>query len=298
MAHRHFAGSRFVSIMARRYAAQMRRKLAPSPLAAPRVAKLPIAAARAPRTLPTAASILCALAASLVASCGKTEPTAVRGEASGATPSSSVGATPSSALAVATTSAPTSPPTTHASASSSASAAKSVVATSASAVGCKGTLHVEPHIEPIPENFYMGGGAPATIGWNSPGDRPGSIGTIGIGASSAPPPPTVSVTEGACTASGAIGHDDVCGELHRGLWRIRACYQKALAIDPTEKGSVGVALQLDDSGEVVSSSASSATVKNASLTQCIVGAMRNHQFKPPASAGPTTATYAVILSTG
>ncbi len=98
---------------------------------------------------------------------------------------------------------------------------------------------------------------------------------------------------------GAVGGQagnvkDVDSVIARNRWRFKACYNKALATDPTAGGTVKVAVKIGEGGEVVSASSVSSDAPTG-LTQCIVSSFQAMKFSPP-EGGTAGFTAPVVLS--
>jgi hypothetical protein len=69
--------------------------------------------------------------------------------------------------------------------------------------------------------------------------------------------------------------------------RARACYNAALASDPTISGKLSLSIQVGASGEVTGVSPSG---MSGQIVSCIVAAARRLQFAPPGGSGSTIGT--------
>ncbi len=104
--------------------------------------------------------------------------------------------------------------------------------------------------------------------------------------------PTGDATSGPATGGGNV--KDVDSVIARNRWRFKACYNKALASDPTAGGTVKVLVKVGEGGEVVSASSASSTA-TPDLTNCIVNSFRAMKFSAP-DGGSATFTAPVVLS--
>lgn len=95
-------------------------------------------------------------------------------------------------------------------------------------------------------------------------------------------------------AAGATNVKDADSVIARNRWRFKACYNKALASDPTAGGTVKVTVKVGEGGEVVSASPASSDAPSG-LTQCIVSSFNSMKFSAP-EGGSATFTVPVVLS--
>lgn len=95
-------------------------------------------------------------------------------------------------------------------------------------------------------------------------------------------------------AAGASNVKDADSVIARNRWRFKACYNKALATDPSAGGTVKVTVKVGEGGEVVNAGVASSDAPSA-LTQCIVSSFRSMKFSPP-DGGSATFTVPVVLS--
>jgi serine/threonine protein kinase len=105
--------------------------------------------------------------------------------------------------------------------------------------------------------------------------------------------PTGETSTGAAGGASTVKDADVV--IARNRWRFKACYTKALAIDPNDGGKVVVRAVVAPDGTVTSATASSTTA-SASLTQCIVSSFMAMKFSEPDGGGNATITTPVVLS--
>lgn len=136
----------------------------------------------------------------------------------------------------------------------------------------------------------QGGGGLAGVG-NTKGGGGGGGGS-GTDESTKVKAPTGDANTGA--AAGASNVKDADGVIARNRWRFKACYNKALAADPTAGGTVKVTVKVGEGGEVVSASKASSDAPG-DLTQCIVSSFNSMKFSPP-DGGSATFTVPVVLS--
>lgn len=122
------------------------------------------------------------------------------------------------------------------------------------------------------------------------------------GGSSGSPPPApppddatkVKVPVGEVSQSAAKGGrpgDDAV--IARNRWRFKACYNKALATDPTAGGSASFTVKIAADGSVTST-ASTSGLSPTSLDACARGAFGAMKFEQP---GPATIVVPLFFST-
>jgi hypothetical protein len=126
------------------------------------------------------------------------------------------------------------------------------------------------------------------------GDTKGSgTGTGGTGeAKDQPKVPTGEASTG--SAAGASNVKDADSVIARNRWRFKACYNKALASDPSAGGTVRVTVRVGEGGEVISASQASSDAP-AGLASCIVSSFQSMKFSAP-DGGSATFTVPVVLS--
>jgi outer membrane biosynthesis protein TonB len=108
---------------------------------------------------------------------------------------------------------------------------------------------------------------------------------------------TVKAPTGEASTGSAAGASNVKGVdsvIASNRWRFKACYNKALASDPTAGGTVKVSVKIGEGGEVVSASPASSDAPGG-LTQCIVSSFMSMKFSPP-DGGTAQFTVPVVLS--
>ncbi len=91
-------------------------------------------------------------------------------------------------------------------------------------------------------------------------------------------PPTANVTIG---AFGGGGLSDGPAVVARNRWRFKACYMKALALDPSLAGAIKVNAKVGENGEVTASSVASNDTGSSPFASCVAGAFRSMKFTPP-----------------
>jgi hypothetical protein len=87
------------------------------------------------------------------------------------------------------------------------------------------------------------------------------------------------VATGAVVGAAAAGIADADVTIARNRWRFKACYHKALALDPTVKGSLSVYFKVDKTGEVISASLTGSSVP-AALGKCVRDGFLPIKFGP------------------
>lgn len=120
----------------------------------------------------------------------------------------------------------------------------------------------------------------------------GGGGGSGSDTSTAVKVPTGEANTG--NAAGASNVKDADSVIARNRWRFKACYNKALASDPSAGGTVKVTVKVGEGGEVISASQASSDAPSG-LTQCIVSSFNAMKFSPP-DGGSATFTVPVVLS--
>ena len=136
-----------------------------------------------------------------------------------------------------------------------------------------------------------GGGGLTGIG-NAKGGTPGGGGGGGTDQSTVVKVPSGEASTG--VAAGASNVKDADSVIARNRWRFKACYNKALASDPSAGGTVKVTVRVGQGGEVSSASVASSDAPGG-LTQCIVSAFSGMHFAEP-DGGTATFTVPVVLS--
>ena len=135
-----------------------------------------------------------------------------------------------------------------------------------------------------------GGGGLTGIG-NAKGGAPGGGGGSGDQSTAVKVPSGEAATG---VAAGASNVKDADSVIARNRWRFKACYNKALASDPTAGGTVKVSVRVGQGGEVSSASVASSDAPSG-LTQCIVSAFSGMHFAEP-DGGSASFTVPVVLS--
>ena len=110
-----------------------------------------------------------------------------------------------------------------------------------------------------------------------------------------PPEPQAPLAPTPGTEKGTGTVKDAGAVVSRNRWRFKACYDKALAIDPSDGGKVSVVAVVDSDGNVTSTKASSTTA-SPGLTSCIVSAFSSMKFSPPEGGSTATIDVPVVLS--
>lgn len=92
-------------------------------------------------------------------------------------------------------------------------------------------------------------------------------------------------------AVGAVAVDgpvtEATGTVARGRFRFKACYSKALAVDPSVEGALKLTLNVSADGAVASCTVVSSSVPSG-LSQCACAGARLLQFKESSGASKVT----------
>jgi tetratricopeptide (TPR) repeat protein len=137
------------------------------------------------------------------------------------------------------------------------------------------------------------GGGPVT-----PGSGGHGLGGIGSGASSGDASVYVRVPVAEATVGAASGGSNVVGvdaSIARIRWKFKACLTKALAVDPTARGTVRVQVRVARDGTATASIATSDA--SPSLGQCVARAFDSAVFSPP-DGGSATFFVPIVLRAG
>lgn len=146
------------------------------------------------------------------------------------------------------------------------------------AASCSASVHVFPHVEPGLGHF------PNMAGGISP-VNPEPIGTK---------QPIPKVVESKVTVTGSESADAVRKVVRFSIGRLRACYRKGLASDPSLHGVVSTTFEILATGEVGGASTSS-SMGNPGVEACIRNVFHSLVF--PGSDGSTTVVYPFVFTT-
>lgn len=138
----------------------------------------------------------------------------------------------------------------------------------------------------------------------SSGPMPGAEGTIGLGnlgiiggGAADPGARAPRVTTGATEVRGSLSRDVIQRVIRRHINEVRACYDRALARDPSLSGRVLVRFTIDASGAVSSAEVQDSDLGDASVEACIQAAARRWRFPEPAGGGIVIVTYPFVFTT-
>ncbi len=132
--------------------------------------------------------------------------------------------------------------------------------------------------------LQTGSGAGRGAGGGAGGTGAGAGGAGGTGAT--PGETKVGVTTGAAAAKGGLSADQVRRVVVAHMGALRACYETEALKNPSLKGGITVAWQIDPSGGVSSASVIGSNVGNGRLEGCVTRQVKSWKF--PASDSPTT----------
>lgn len=105
-----------------------------------------------------------------------------------------------------------------------------------------------------------------------------------------------SVTHGAATVEGNLDKDIIRRIIRAHVNEVRSCYDGGLARNSSLSGSVTIEFTIAATGDVTSSkSASSTTLADAEVAECIAGAFTRWRFPKP-SGGEVRVSYSLELS--
>ncbi len=139
--------------------------------------------------------------------------------------------------------------------------------------------------EPTPPDAAAGDG---TIGLGAPG-------TLGKGAGAARPTRVPSVVPGTAQVRGALDKELIRRIVRRHINEVTFCYQKELVRKPDLYGRVMIQFTIGGSGNVIASVVQQSTMNNASVDQCIAGAVRRWEFPKPQGGGVVIVSYPFVL---
>ncbi|MBX3185769.1 MAG: AgmX/PglI C-terminal domain-containing protein [Labilithrix sp.] len=130
----------------------------------------------------------------------------------------------------------------------------------------------------------FGGGAGGPGGRGRGGGGPGGAG--GGGGAGGPGEAKVNVGAGQAAARGGLTQEQVRRVVMAHLGAVRACYESEAQRNPSLKGGVTVAWQIDPGGSVTSASLAGSTLSNPRVEGCVVRQVKGWRF--PSSETATT----------
>lgn len=135
--------------------------------------------------------------------------------------------------------------------------------------------------------YGAGGGGPGGrgSGGNGKGGSGGGTGT-GSGTGGGPGEAKVNASAGAGQSKGGLSQEQVRRVVMAHLGAVRACYESEAQRNPSLKGGVTVAWQIDPSGSVSSASVANSSLSNPRVEGCVVRQVKGWKF--PTSETPTT----------
>jgi len=140
------------------------------------------------------------------------------------------------------------------------------------------------------------GGGGAGAGGGALGGR-GAGGAAHGGAGAGPGEARVAVSAGAPTTHGGLTADQIrrVVETHRGA--LKACYETEAQRNPSLRGGVTVAWQIEQGGAVASASVASSTLGNPRVEGCVVRQVKSWRF-PPSDSATQVAAYPFKFGVG
>lgn len=133
--------------------------------------------------------------------------------------------------------------------------------------------------------YGAGNGGPGGRGTGGNGRGGNGTGT-GTGNGNGPGEAKVAVGAGQGAARGGLSQEQVRRVVLAHLGAVRACYEAEAQRNPSLKGGVTVAWQIDPSGSVSSASVAGSTLGNPRVEGCVTRQVRGWRF--PTSETPTT----------
>jgi hypothetical protein len=135
--------------------------------------------------------------------------------------------------------------------------------------------------------YGSGAGGPGGrgSGGNGRGGSGGGTGT-GNGTGNGPGEAKVTASAGSGASKGGLSQEQVRRVVMAHLGAVRACYESEAQRNPSLKGGVTVAWQIDPSGSVTSASVAGSTLSNPRVEGCVVRQVKGWHF--PTSETPTT----------
>jgi hypothetical protein len=92
-------------------------------------------------------------------------------------------------------------------------------------------------------------------------------------------PPQALISDAGVGVTAGMSVDAARNVIHgMGFARFRACYRKAINLNPTVAGTIMISATVNADGEVTGSSLVSSTLNDAPLNACMVAAMKSLKF--------------------
>ncbi len=130
-----------------------------------------------------------------------------------------------------------------------------------------------------------GGAGGRGAGGNGAGGSGGGAGGGNGSGNGGPSERGVSVAAGAPTSRGGLSQEQVRRVVAAHVGALRACYESEAQKNPSLKGGVTAAFQIDPSGSVSSASVANSSLGNPRVEGCVIRQVKSWRF--PASDSPT-----------
>ena len=95
---------------------------------------------------------------------------------------------------------------------------------------------------------------------------------------------------------GGLERDQIRSVVQSNIQEVRACYNAALAVNPTLAGTLTVRAKVEGSGQVATSAIDASDLGNSQLERCIADRFATWQFPPAASE--SSFEYPFLLEPG
>ncbi|MBZ0271417.1 AgmX/PglI C-terminal domain-containing protein [bacterium] len=104
------------------------------------------------------------------------------------------------------------------------------------------------------------------------------------------------VSTGGSSMPSNVDAGSVRGYIMGRIGLVRSCYERALKLDPTLQGKVGVSFNIGADGGVTSCSVASNTISNQSVADCVCRSVGRFHFPVPPEGGAATVNYSFIFT--
>jgi TonB family protein len=104
------------------------------------------------------------------------------------------------------------------------------------------------------------------------------------------------VKSGTAKVHGSLEADEIRRPVKAVIAKVRACYEKELAADPSLAGRIVVSWVIDSDGTVRSASVKDSTMGSAKVESCIVKVVKALRFPAPVGGGVVAVTYPFVFA--
>jgi TonB family protein len=106
------------------------------------------------------------------------------------------------------------------------------------------------------------------------------------------------VRQAKATVKGPLDKDIVRRIVRAHINEVRYCYNQGLSRNPSLKGRVTIQFSINPSGDVSAARVAESTVKDTTVSQCIVKAVKRWRFPKPPGGSNAAVTYPFVLEPG